>query len=400
VSANGPPGGVVIARNALTSYGLKALLAVNALLLTPYLYRQLGAAAFGTWSVMLSVATLLLLLQVAFATGVSKLVAELVAQQRRDELETTIGAAVVVMAVLGAAAALICAAVAAFAGGLAADSQQGAFRAGMLVLGAGLAVRSATGPYSGALIGYQRYDLHNATWALNALGFLVGAVVAVQAGAGVLGVVIAYAVTLAADGALFVAMLRRADPQLRLALRPGSRAQRRQILRFSSTIALIDSMSFLGRMDTVVIAALRNAAAVAPFATAVKLQAGLQSLTSPFVELLTPMTADLAARGHHDEVVRRFVLATRAGLQVSVPVALGFALFAPDLIHVWLGAGVPAGTAAIIVLLMCVQVVTVATAPAEKVLIGLGRVGLLGALAAVDGLGNVGLSVEIGRAHV
>lgn len=39
-----------VLRNAASSYGARALLAVSTLLLTPYLFRTLGAGGFGTWS--------------------------------------------------------------------------------------------------------------------------------------------------------------------------------------------------------------------------------------------------------------------------------------------------------------------------------------------------------------
>ena len=127
-------------------------------------------------------------------------------------------------------------------------------------------------------------------------------------------------------------------------------------------------------MDTIVIAAIRSAATAAPFAAANKLTSGLQSLTFPFVVQLMPMVSDLHARGRDAEIVRRFTIATRIALQLTLPFAIAFSLFATDIVDVWLGSGAPDVTATIIVVLMGVQVVTLSAFPAEKVLVGVGRV--------------------------
>jgi O-antigen/teichoic acid export membrane protein len=163
---------------------------------------------------------------------------------------------------------------------------------------------------------------------------------------------------------------------------------------------LADSMVFIGqRMDTLVIAALRNAATAAPFAAANKLTSGLQGLTFPFVIQLMPMVSDLHAQGRHDEVRRRFTIATRIALQLTLPFAAAFSFFATDFVDVWLGSGAPDVTVDIIVLLMAVQLVTLSAYPAEKVLVGIGRVRAVGTLAFIEGLSNLGVSVALVSAY-
>jgi len=92
-------------------------------------------------------------------------------------------------------------------------------------------------------------------------------------------------------------------------------------------------------------------------------------------------------------VVRRLVIATRVVLQITLPVAFGLALFASDIVDLWLGNGAPSITTAIIVLLMSVQTVTLTATPAEKVLVGIGRVRTVAALALIEGFSNLGLSI-------
>jgi O-antigen/teichoic acid export membrane protein len=203
-----------------------------------------------------------------------------------------------------------------------------------------------------------------------------------------------------AGGLIYFLLLRRADPSLSLRPRLGTRSERGRIERFSSLTLLADSMVFIGqRMDTLVIATIRGAAAAAPFAAANKLTSGLQGLTFPFVIQLMPMVSDLHAQGRDAEVRRRFALATRIALQVTLPFAVAFSLFATDIVDVWLGSGAPDVTVDIIIVLMAVQLVTLSAFPAEKVLVGIGRVRAVGILALVEGLSNLGLSIVLVSAY-
>lgn len=385
--------GAAFARNAASSYGQRVLLGLSALLLTPYLFRGLGTSGFGSWSVMFTLTTIFLMLELGFSQSVTKYVAEHRAAGRRDELDATVGSGVVAMGALGLLALAASAALALGASGLAAGDDRDAFRTGMLVLGGAMFLRFPLAAYGAALAGYQRYDRYNAGQALTVVAFALAAVAAVEAGGGVLGVAVAHAGSLLVGALLFPLLLHRTDPRLRLRPRMDSGATRRRIASFGSFSLLADSMIFLGsRMDTVLIAGLRSATAAAPFAAAVKLQSGLQALTLPFVNLMMPMISDLRARGLDEEVKRRFILATRLTLQITLPVAIGVALFAEDIVGVWLGADAPAVTATIIAIL-AIQTLMLCAVPADKLLLGIGRVRTVGGLNMAEGLFNLTVTI-------
>jgi O-antigen/teichoic acid export membrane protein len=385
-----------IARNVTSSYAVQGLLALSTLLLTPYLYRRLGSGGFGTWSVMFTVTTVFTLVETGVSSGVSKYVAEYRAQARDQDLRATIYGGAVLLAAFGILALLVSAAIAYFATGLAAGDEEGAFRTGMLVLGCAMAIRFPFDALGAALTGDQRFDLFNIAQAVMIMAFPVGAVIAVESGAGVLGVAIAYASALVLGALLFAVLLRRSDPLLMQRPDGDLRDGLGRLTGFSSFTLLAESMAFIGqRMDTVVIATIRSATAAAPYAAALKLQSGLQSFTLPFVVQLMPMTSDLWARGRRSEVVRRFTLATRVALQITLPVAAGLAFFATDVMDLWLGDSAPAVAARILVILAIVQMVVLTVSPAQMVLVGVGRVRAVGAFATLSGLSNLGLSIVL-----
>jgi O-antigen/teichoic acid export membrane protein len=389
-----------IARNAASSYGTRLLRGLSVALITPYLFRRLGTSGFGTWSVMVTVTAVFNLLEYGVSAGITKFVAQFHARGERRELEDTLSGAVLVMGIVGLLAGLISVAIGVFASGLAAPDERDAFETGMLVLGAATLLYFPTVAYAATLTGYQRYDMFNICQAIIIVTFAAGTVAAIETDSGIEGLAAAYGLSLIAGGISYVLVLHRIDPKLSLWPRRPSRGALQRVGGFGSFALLADSMVFIGqRMDTIVIAAVRSASTAAPFAAAIRLAGGIQSLTFPFITLLMPMASDLHARGEHQEVIRRFTIATRVAFQLTFPTAIAFSLFSTDITDVWLGSEAPDVTAAIISVLMLVQILTMSAYPAEKVLVGIGRVRVVAMLAVLEGVSNIGISIALVSAY-
>jgi O-antigen/teichoic acid export membrane protein len=270
----------------------------------------------------------------------------------------------------------------------------------MLVLAVVMLVRLPCMVYSATLIGAQRYDLYNVARVIAALAWAAGTVVAVEAGAGLGGAILATAGYTLLEALLWGVQMRRMDRKLPLWAGGKAASGRRALAAFSGLLLVGDASVFVGqRAQPVVIAAVRDAATASPFAAGVKLQTALQSMVSPFVELLMPMVSELYGRGAREAIVDRLALATRAAMQITFPVAAGFALFSKDLVDVWLGSDAPASTASVIAILMCVQIVTLTATPALKVLIGIGRVRVTAAMALTEGLVSLAFTIVLVNAH-
>jgi O-antigen/teichoic acid export membrane protein len=389
-----------IVRSTISTFGVRALLALSVLLLTPYLFRVLGPASFGTWNVVYAIATICSLVEFGFSTGATKLIAELRGASAREELEQTVGTSITLMAIMGVLSGAVIAGVGLLFDGLAASGDEEAFRQGMLLIGATMLIRLPTATYGATLLGYQRANLFNAGESVTAVVFPLGAVAVLESGGGIFGLSAAYALALLAGSLTFAVLLKRTDPSLPLRPRLHGRQTRRRIAGFASLTLLADAMLFVGtRMDTVVIAAIRGAAASAPFAAALKLQSALQSLTFPIYLLFLPMVSELWAAGEKVEVRRRLLLATRIAAQVTLPAALALALFSGDITSLWLGPKAPGVTADIITVLIVSQAITLVVSPAERMLIGIGRIRVIAAIAVVEGISNLGLSIALVSAY-
>lgn len=385
-----------IGRNLIGSYGHRGVLALSVLLLTPYLFRKLGVDGFGTWSVIFTLAAIVSLLELGPSAGTTKFIAQQRAEGREEQVRITVGVSVVMMTLVGFMAAGAMVAIALIFPGLAAEGQEEQFKIGMLSMALATLIRFPFSAYGAALTGLQRWDLFRITEMITLIAFALGAVAALELGGGIVGLSVAQGFAFVLGGVAMAVYLRRVAPELPLGPHLSARPELRELSGFGSLALLADAMVFVGvRMDTVLIAGIRSAAAAAPFAVALKLQSGLQSLTLPFLYLLMPMTSELWAQGRGDEVERRMALSTRVALQLTLPVAAALSFFAEDLIAIWLGSTAPSVTATIVILLMASQTVTLTALAAEKVLVGIGEVRKVGGLALIEGVGNLGLSIYL-----
>src|SRR4051812_21671466 len=170
------------ALNAASSYGVRVLLGLSALVLTPYIYRRLGGDGFGTWSVMLTLVTVASLIEYGFATGISKFVAEHTGRDDRQALRSTLRASVTMMSIVGVLVAGLTVAAGFLLDGPAASQYQDDFRHGMFVIAGALLLRFPCAAYLGALEGKQRFDLANLSWAVVTVLFSVGTVISIETG--------------------------------------------------------------------------------------------------------------------------------------------------------------------------------------------------------------------------
>lgn len=399
-ASNARPGSPrrALARNTLLSYANRFLRGFVAIALTAYLFKRIGADGFGTWSVLFAIATVWSLLEMGFTVGVQKHVAEHEANGSAEGIAADVAAAAAVLAGIAAVAGAATIAAAFLADGIASAGDREGFRLGMVLLGVAMLVRLPAYAHGAALIGIGRYDRFSCAEIVGTLVFATGAVAGVEAGGRVGAVAAAYAASLLVSGALFVVFLRRLHPEVAVVPRLGERERLREVSRFGGLALLADSMDFIAqRMDTVIVAALLSATLASGMAAATRLISGVQSLVLPFIFLVLPLVSSLQAAGDREGVARGLVLSSRLALQITLPVSALFALFASDTVQLWLGEEPPGSMTEIVAILMVVQVVTLTTTPAGKVLVGLGRVRAIAGLAALEGVANLALTIVLVR---
>jgi len=174
---------------------------------------------------------------------------------------------------------------------------------------------------------------------------------------------------------------------------PSVRAEMmRRLLSFGLLVALAQAADFLyAPTDNILINRFLDPRAVAAYAPAIQIDAGLLLLVSGLAAVLLPRTALAHAEGNTRIVRQYYIKGTFLSLCLLLPAALAAWLLSPFIFRLWLGDPMPA-TLAILPLVLIHTVVGGSSAVGRSVLLATGKVRPFTAAVLVAGASNVLLS--------
>lgn len=380
-------------RNVAASYAGTIVEGGAFLLVTPFLVRRLGLAAFGLWSLAVALAEWLQLLDLGLRDAVMKYAAAHQARAEATEVRRLADTALLLYAVLGAVALL---GVAGFGWlGLPLVVPQGTDVAGLLpvflILGLSTALSLPAGLTGSMLEGFSRFDLINLFRAGHAMLRLVLIVVALQLDLGLVGLATA---ELTSRVALYVARwtaVYRLDPELV----PWPRlhaGQAGKLFGFGLWSALRQSSELAAnRLCEPLVAVLAGSAAVGAFVVGRRLATMSAELIVPMAGVLFPLSSEMDARGRLDALRQTLLKSTKFAFFAGVPIALVLAIGARPIQVNWLGNRAPEVEPVLSVFAVAFLLVAVSL-PSEVILAGLGYVRLLAYL----GLAQVAIILGTG----
>ena len=384
---------IVTIRNVAASYAGTAVEAVVFLLLTPFMIRKLGLAAYGLWGVAVAIAEWLQLLDFGLRDGVVKYVAT---HQARSEVRGVrrIGdMALYAYGLAGAAALVIGSALAWLGLPFLVDAPGDLFtaRATLLILTLSTAI-TLPGNLSGTILeGLSRFDVLNLFRVGHALLRLFLIVLVLQSGYGLLGVALCeLAARLALHAARWTA-LYRITPELvpRPWPRPG---EVRRLFSFGSWNVIRQGAEVLmARLYEPLLAAFAGMGSVGAFLVGRRVASIPTEIIVPLSNVLFPLTSELQAQSRRSALRETLLRSTKISFLLALPLALVVGMGAEPIQDNWLGGRAPEAVP-IIQIFSVLFVVVAATLPAEMMLLGLGRVRLL----ALTGVTQVVLVVGLG----
>jgi O-antigen/teichoic acid export membrane protein len=145
-------------------------------------------------------------------------------------------------------------------------------------------------------------------------------------------------------------------------------------------------------LDTLVIGLIRPVAQVAPYSIALTTSNFTNSISSSGTALLLPSYAHSSALHDQDRQFRLYSKAVLFSMALAIPLVVALIAFGQALLRLWLGA-VPPHTYQVLVALNIMILLAQPGAQSFVLLVGIGRNGLLAALALPAAIGNLGLSV-------
>jgi O-antigen/teichoic acid export membrane protein len=362
------------ARNVAASYLGSAAEGAVFLLLTPFLVRKLGLAAYGMWGLAVSLADWIPLLDLGLREALLKYVAAHQAKSDAAAARRTIEAVAFFYLGIGVAAAIGVVAVSWWV--LPHFVTTGAdlrnLRLVFAILGASAVVGVPASVMGSLLEGLQRFDVLNALRAAHQTLRFALVVIAIQLGWGVVGVA---AADLVARLGLHVGrflVIRRIHPELVPIPRPH-RGEIDRLFHLGLWNALRQAADVASlRVFEPILAAFGALPEVGAFYAGRRFAAVPAEAIVPLAGVLLPLSSEMQAEGRHDALKRTLLETTKLALVVSVPFALIIGIGAPIIQNNGLSGRAP-GTEVVMTIFSAVFVAVAAFLPSEAVLIGLGN---------------------------
>ena len=375
----------------------QAVVIATLLALAPIIVHAVGATDYGVWVLVGSVASFAFLLELGISSALVKYVAQHTAAGDVQEAAAMVAAATWLYGLLGTMI---------LTGGLLVAfglpelvALHGAVArlirplAALTALDVAISV-VAVAPMA-VLRGLQRFPIINAVNAAGAITGLLLTVIALLAGAGIVGV--------AAVGAFNSALTYAASMILGWRIAPGylNRAPRRdrvrvrRLFRFSRSIAAIQVAGQLqNRVDAVIIAAALPIRLVTPYNFAQRLAVGTSIAGDQFGGVLLPLATEMGSRGDPYVLRRLFLTAVRLTLAIALGVGLPLAILGGQILGIWVGQQY-AGYGAVVMLLATAAIIDLPARPAGFVLQSIERHEPVAWMAIGGGLANVGISIAL-----
>ncbi len=330
-----------IAVNALSNYLSFAVSFLVMMLLTPIIIRGIGEADYGLWTLTFSVLGFFALVDFGFATSVVKFVAECRGQddsERRNRILSTLLIVYIALALLAILGVTIL--------GIAynhifsiPETQHGKALVLLGILAArSLVIALPLGLFRGLLYGEQKI------WQINAVqsgSSVLAALLSWWAMSTGMGVIILAWINLLGillEHVIYIGLCYRSVPSLRISIRMAEWSMFRELTSFSSAQFIVNVANLvLLRTDPILVKFFLPLPSVAVYGIALKIAESAHLLTKQFINVLSPVIAEMKGRG--DEQGIRFILVhcAKYAFAPAVMLAIGAYCFATDAIILWVG---------------------------------------------------------------
>ena len=367
--------------------------------LTPFVLARLGVDGYALWVLVAAFAQYGTLLDLGIGGAIIKYVAEHTARRDRETARSVVGSAVWMYLGLAALAIIVSAAAAPWLPSmLGVDPGQQRTAAWLIALtGLHIAVAICLVPPSAVLRGLQRYDLHNTMVVANSIVEAGAVAVAVAAGLGVVGMLLAMMAVNVLTVAATLALVARVAPDLRIGLGGASPSSLRRIASFSTSLFAIQlGGRMYNRADEFVIAGAYALSGVTPYALARKVAELSEMAAVQMLAVVMPLASELDAGDDRVMLRKLYVAASRVGLATIVPVATVVIVLGGDILRLWVGAEY-VQHAPLVTVLAIASVLMTSQRPAVEVLQGMAQHRVIAITSIVAGVANIALSIVLVR---
>jgi len=385
-----------LAKNIGSNWIAFATSVLTAFFLSPFIVHHLGNTAYGVWTLVISLISLLGLLDLGMRGAITRFVSRNHAQGNHEEASRAVSAGfwlrlwiafliVAISAVLSALAPVIL---------HIPPELQLAARWAMLLVGASFALTLACGVFGGVLVALNRFTYVSGLTVAQTLLRAVGVVWLLTSGRGILSLAIwEFAVAVLINFTLF-ALSSRTYPQLRISLKKPDPELFRQFVSYSFYVFIINCATVaIYYTDNLVVGTFVSAAAVTFYSIGGSILQYLRQTVTSVTTIFMPLASGLEARGEHSELRRLLVQGTRFTLFISMPIALTLYFRGHTFIGLWMGPQYAPVSGQIVQILLLAQVFSIANFTSGNIAYGMAKHRPFAIAVLAESIANLALSI-------
>jgi len=365
-----------ILRNTFSSVGRFALLALLALLVTPYALHKLGPLQFGVWALTGVFTTIIRLADFGLTRALVKFVAEWEAQGQSTRINESVSTVLFLLIVLGLLVCLLCLGLQGWLIERLFRLPEALWPEARFVFTTIIAVATLElilGVFQALLDGLQRMDINNGLAMLDQSLGALGTVIMLWVGYGLRGLAVKSLFIAVFSWALYLLIVRRLQPDLVIHPSYFRREQARTLFDFGMNFQIVNLVGLLMEpLNKTLLSRFLSLEFVTYYEIANRLLSPLISLFQALAQALYPAASELGATQRREVMANLHWHAVRYMTFAAWPIYGLVILLAEPLITLWIGPGYTASATAL-QLLAAAWLVSALATPAYFIAQGIGK---------------------------
>ncbi len=363
----------------------------------PYMVDGLGPTWYGIWVTVGSIIGSYYLLDLGFAAGVMRYVAQALGTNDYERANVVVTTALVVYCVLAGVLLGVTAALVVAVPLLVGSSPDiTTVRVALALTGLSLALSFPVKAFAGIIQARVRYDVLSGVNATLTVLTAVANIIVLKRGGGIVGIAVTTTVFAQVSNVAYILISRSLLPTLRIRRGYADRALFGELLRFSSWTFLSDLANQLRyRVDAITVAWLFSASAVTHFSIGARLADYVIGALGQATNFATPVLTQLEAAGRRDALKEAVLFLTRINVLLAGYATLMLAMFSGPFIFRWMGP-LYEGSWAITLALACGFLFDYVHYPITNVMYAVGKPQRLAWVNVLEAAVNVCCSVALG----
>jgi O-antigen/teichoic acid export membrane protein len=390
---------LTLVKNAFANVARGSVAALVALAMPPFLTKALSKDAYGTWLLILQLATYVSFLDFGVQTAVGRFVAhanETGDKTQRDKIISTSLAILMGSALLAAIGTIVLAWLLPNLFPQMPIELQTDARWTLIYVGGSLSIGLPFSVFNGIFVGLQRYDIPAFI-----IGFSksLGAIFVVLTAYSTHSIV-SMAVVMAVSNLLgylwqWLACYQMTR-EIKFARELVRKKEGKDILDYCLSLMIWSfGMLLVSGLDTTIVG-YYDYKSVVYYAVSASLISFIAGLQSSLFSVLMPNAAVLSARGESKQLGEILLKSTRYGLLILLTTGLPVIIFARELLTIWMGKDYGEGGTAILQILVAANILRLIGVPYVTMIMGVGQQKLIAMSPIMEALSNLIISIVLG----